>query len=61
MSDAKKRKKMRKCLLTLTRAQLVALGAQKTEIAYKSLLTMSPAELVEVLVNVDDVLKPVAV
>jgi hypothetical protein len=60
MSDAKKRKKMRKYLLTLSRAQLVALGKQKTDVPYQTLLSMDVETLADTLIVVDGVLKPEA-
>ena len=56
MSD----KKMRKHLKSHTRAQLVALGRQKSEVPYQELLGMTKDALVEVLVQIKGVLKPEA-
>jgi hypothetical protein len=59
MTDAKKRKKMRKHLVTFTRAQLVALGCQRTDLTFQSLLDLDKEELVNTLAGVPDVLSPV--
>lgn len=58
--NAKKRKQLKKSLASLERRQLVALGKQKTETSFQTLLGMSSEELVELLLPVEKVLKPEA-
>lgn len=53
MSDVKAQ------LVVLDRAQLVALGKQKTETPYRELLAKSNGELIELLAGVENVLVPV--
>jgi len=61
MSDAKKLKKTRKHLSTLTRGQLVALATQRTEMGYQAILKCATEELVNTLAQVANVLKPIDV
>lgn len=59
--NAKKRKQLRNQMRELTRAQLVALATQKGVLSYQEALTKTKDELVDTLVPVEGVLKPVAV
>lgn len=59
--NSKKRKQLKTQLRALTRAQLVALGKQKTDAPYSDLLAADKDELVDFLLTVDGVLKPEAV
>jgi hypothetical protein len=59
--NAKKRKQLKSQLRELTTAQLVALATQKTETPYKELLSLDPESLIDLLVEVEGVLKPEAV
>ena len=61
MSDAKKLKKTRKHLSTLSRPQLVALATQRTSIGYQAILASPSEDLVNCLATIDNVLKPVDV
>ena len=56
--SGKKRKQLRKQLDALEHRQLVALGKQKTDVSYQTLLKTSKEDLVDVLITVDGVLKP---
>lgn len=58
--NKKKRKQLKDQLKALTRAQLVALGKQKTETPYSDLLDADKETLVDYLLTVDGILKPVA-
>ena len=59
MTDAKKLKKMRKHLSTFTRAHLVALAQQRTEMRYQEILKSDNETLINALANITGVLKPV--
>jgi hypothetical protein len=59
--NAKKRKQLKSQLRDLTTAQLVALATQKTATPYKELLSLDPESLIDLLVEVEGVLKPEAV
>ncbi|MHC4371202.1 MAG: hypothetical protein ACYSW8_26620 [Planctomycetota bacterium] len=57
--NGKERKKVRTQLERLTRAQLVALAVQKTDVPYQTIMTRSSALLVQDLIEVENILKPV--
>lgn len=56
--NSKRRKQLCKQLNALEHQQLVALGSQKTNVPFQTLLKTSKEDLVEILITVDGVLKP---
>jgi hypothetical protein len=57
--DAKKRKRQRNHLRSLSRAQLVALSVQKEVLPYRIAQGLTKERLVELMSDVEGVLKPV--